>query len=166
MTDLTARLSLPLLAVGQAQKEVTHNEALAVADMLVQPVVESVAPAAMPATPVPGQCWIAGPAPTGAWAGKGGHIACWTTGGWRFFAPFEGLTAWVASDSVQARWTGGQWHVGRETAQGYWVAGIRVVGAQQPAVAAPSGGQTIDSEARAAVALILAALESHGLIAG
>jgi hypothetical protein len=166
MSDFTARLSLPLLAVGQAQKEVTHNEALVVADMLVQSVVEAVAPTSIPAAPVPGQCWIVGSAPSGAWAGKAGHIACWSTGGWRFIAPFEGLAVWVIADSMQARWTGGQWQVGRETAQGYWVSGIRVVGAQQAAIAAPSGGQTIDSEARAAVSLILSALETHGLIAG
>ncbi|WP_312846581.1 hypothetical protein [Sphingopyxis sp. PET50] len=43
MTDLpsTARLALPLLAMAQAQKEVTHNEALTLLDLLVQPVVEA-----------------------------------------------------------------------------------------------------------------------------
>jgi hypothetical protein len=166
MNDITARLSLPLLAAGQAQKEVTHNEALVVADMLVQPVVEAVAPVQIPASPIPGQCWIVGPAPSGAWTGKAGHIACWSAGGWRFFAPFEGLSAWVASDSIRARWTGGQWRLGQENAQAYSVGGLQVVGAQQAAIPAPSGGQTVDSEARAAVSLILSALETHGLIAG
>jgi len=42
MTDLpsTPRLALPLLAVAQAQKEVTHNEALALLDLLVQPAAK------------------------------------------------------------------------------------------------------------------------------
>ena len=48
MTLQTDRLSLPLLAVAQAQKEATHNEALVLIDALVQPVVVSVAPASVP----------------------------------------------------------------------------------------------------------------------
>lgn len=38
----TARLKLPFLVPGQAQKELFHNEALQIIDMLVQPVVASV----------------------------------------------------------------------------------------------------------------------------
>jgi hypothetical protein len=40
-----------------------------------------------------------------------------------------------------------------------------VVGARQPAIAAPAGGTTIDAEARNAVAALLAVLKSHGLTA-
>lgn len=42
MTDLstTSRWQLPLLAVGQTQKEVTHNEALARVDALLVPAAE------------------------------------------------------------------------------------------------------------------------------
>ena len=36
MSESTARLALPLIAPGQAQKEVSHNEALAALDLLVQ----------------------------------------------------------------------------------------------------------------------------------
>ena len=40
MTDpITPRFGLPLLAPGQAAKELTHNEALSLLDLLVQPVV-------------------------------------------------------------------------------------------------------------------------------
>jgi hypothetical protein len=43
MTDqISARLALPLLAAGQAGKEVTHNEALTRLDMLVQPAVAGI----------------------------------------------------------------------------------------------------------------------------
>ncbi len=35
--ETTARLGLPLLATGQAQKETTHNEALALIDLAPHP---------------------------------------------------------------------------------------------------------------------------------
>ncbi len=47
----------------------------------------------------------------------------------------------------------------------YEVAGIQVVGAQQAAVADPTGGVTIDAEARAQLILLLQAARAHGLIA-
>lgn len=38
MMDDTPRWTLPLLAAGQAQKEMTHNEALSLLDLIVHPV--------------------------------------------------------------------------------------------------------------------------------
>ena len=42
-------------------------------------------------------------------------------------------------------------------------ADVGFVGARLPAVASPSGGTTIDTEARAAIAALIATLKSHGL---
>lgn len=47
---------------------------------------------------------------------------------------------------------------------GYLVSGIKVVGAQEAAVADAAGGSTVDTEARAAINTLLARLRSHGLI--
>jgi Protein of unknown function (DUF2793) len=157
------RLKLPLLAAAQAQKEVTHNEALVLADIAVQPVVQAVGPATVPTSPTLGQCWIVGSAPTGAWAGRVGHIAAWTKGGWRFVAPFEGMQAWSILDGQMARRTATDWTIGAQTASTLSIGGQQVVAARQQRVAVPSGGATIDSQARAAIAAIIAGLESHGL---
>lgn len=51
------------------------------------------------------------------------------------------------------------------TAANYEVAGTKVVGSQGAAVADPSGGITVDSEARTAISALLAELRTHGLIA-
>jgi Protein of unknown function (DUF2793) len=157
------RLKLPLLAAAQAQKEVTHNEALALADIAVQAVVRAVAPSVVPTSPALGQCWIVGGTPTGAWTGRADHIAAWTAGGWRFVAPFEGMQAWSVADGQMVRRTATSWVVGVLTASTLSIGGQQVVAARRPRVIAPTGGATIDSQARAAIISIIEGLESHGL---
>jgi hypothetical protein len=51
-------LLCPLLQAGQAQKELTHNEALALIDMLLHAQVESMTVATPPGGAVVGQCWV------------------------------------------------------------------------------------------------------------
>jgi|CXWL01.1.fsa_nt_gi hypothetical protein len=165
MTEQTPRLGFPLLASGQAQKEVTHNEALILADALVQPVVLAVAPPAIPDTPLPGQCWVVGNGAGGAWSGHDNAIACWSEGGWRFVASREGMSAWSLSDALPARREAGGWVLGQIGATSVRIGGNQVVGARQPAIANPAGGAIIDAEVRVALAAILAALAAHGLIA-
>ena len=163
--EMTARLGLPLLAAGQAGKELTHNEALALIDLALGAGVEAMGVDAPPADPAVGRAWIVGAAPTGAWAGRAGALAGWTGGGWRFVAPFEGLGVWIASAKLRARFVGGAWTAGEERASRLLVGGVPVVGPRGPAIAGPTGGTTVDAEARAALAAVLGALREHGLIA-
>lgn len=165
MTSSTDRLGLPLLAAAQAQKETTHNEALALADIAMQAVVQSVAPASVPPAPTAGQCWIVGASASGAWSGRAGALAAWTAGGWRFVAPFEGMRAWSIADGAEARYAAGAWTIGRVGATMLSIGGQQVVGARGAHVVPPAGGTTVDTEARAAIAAILSRLEAHGLIA-
>lgn len=165
MSETTARHALPLIAPGQAQKELSHNEALAALDLLVQAQVEGVGGDAPPASPAAGQCWIVGPNPVGAWAGQAGALAGWTAGGWRFLAAREGMTVGRGGADGFARFTGGQWRTGELTGATLRLGGAQVVGARRGAVADPAGGATIDAEARSALGAVLAALRGHGLIA-
>lgn len=164
MTEFTSRHALPLLQPGQAQKEMWHNEALALADALLHPVAEAEQPAP-PADPAAGQCWIVGAAPTGDWTGQAGALAAWTGGGWRFAAAREGMAVWLNSAGCTARFDGAAWTVGQVDARVLRIEGMPVVGAQAPAIAGPAGGATVDTQAREAVNAILAALRAHGLIA-
>lgn len=162
--DATARFALPLLHPGQAQKELFHNEALTLADALIQPCVEAIGLNAPPAGPEPGQCWIVGDSPSGAWVGAAGSLALWTAGGWRFAAAREGMSAWIAADALTARYHAGTWHSGRVTAVRIEIDGEQVVGAREAAIDEPDGGGVVDAEARTAIDAILAALRAHGLI--
>lgn len=146
--DRSARLALPYLHPGQAQKEMTHNAALAILDLAVQASVVAVGVNAPPPEPADGACWIVGDAPTGAWATHAGALAGWTVGGWRFVAPREGLTAWSVADAGLARFGEGEWRLA----------------ARLPGIPDVSGGTVIDGEARVAIADMLHVLRNHGLI--
>jgi hypothetical protein len=165
MADMSARFGLPFIQAGQAQKEIFHNEALALIDAALHPVAQSAGDNDPPSSPVAGQCWIVGASPTGAWAGQASAIAGWTEGGWRFVAPKPGMLVWVIAEGLWARKVGSGWLIGDIAAASISVAGEQVVGPQQPAIGDPAGGATIDVEARAAIAALLAAARSHGLIA-
>lgn len=165
MTEQTSRLSLPLLHASQAQKEMTHNEALTLIDLLLHGCVAGVAEDVPPANATPGSCWIVGPAPTGVWAGKARHIAGMTEGGWRFAAPREGMRLWWSGSETTVEFRGGAWRVGELRGARLAIDGVQVVGAQHTAIAAPEGGSVRDEEARKTLATVLTALRGHGLIA-
>ena len=93
MSDQSARLGLPYLMPAQAQKHVTHNEALARLDLLVQLVVQAFEATEPPSLPLDGQIWALGPAPAGDWAGQAGQLAARVDGVWQFIAPQEGWRA-------------------------------------------------------------------------
>ncbi|MBM6576767.1 DUF2793 domain-containing protein [Microvirga sp. SRT01] len=163
--ETTARLGMPLIEPGQAQKEMVHNEALTLLDAGVQSSVLAAGVDVPPSVPMPGQCWIVGHVPEGSWAGNASSIAMWTEGGWRFLRPTEGWSVWDASAQQVLRYVAGSWETGIISARRIVIGGTPVLGAQQPAVPTPSGGNVIDIEVRRAIAAMLVALRTHGLIA-
>ncbi|RED16034.1 DUF2793 domain-containing protein [Parasphingopyxis lamellibrachiae] len=165
MTDATDRFGLPLIQPGQAQKELFHNEALALLDGAVHPAAETRGDDVPPVSPAYGQGWIVGTAPTGDWAGHADKFAIWTGGGWRFVESVEGMQIWLRDSGVFSFWTGSEWRDGEQVCDALVIAGQTVVRQQQPAVPDASGGAIIDGEARSAIAAILLALRTHGLIA-
>lgn len=164
MTD-SPRIQLPLLAAGQAQKEITHNEALLRVDGLSHPVLESRFLTTPPATPLSGQLWLVPAAATGAWATQIGMLALWTDGGWRFVTVPAGFLAWARLELMFVWYDGTFWHNGDWPVASISIAGKTVVQAQAAAIAAPAAGTTIDSQARTTIGLVLTALRGHGLIA-
>jgi Protein of unknown function (DUF2793) len=99
MSNETPRLKLPYLAAAQAQKHVTHNEALDGLDALVQLSVSGIA-AAPEAAPVDGAQWLVGAAASGAFAGQEGALASFRDGAWTFRMPMIG---WRLYDQAARR---------------------------------------------------------------
>jgi hypothetical protein len=109
MSDTTPRSGLPLLAAAQAQKHVTHNEALLELDALLYARLITRTLSAPPATSADGDTYLIKTGATGAWVGQDGRIAYAFGGGWRFYAPFAGLVATVADESKQIVFGGAAW---------------------------------------------------------
>lgn len=107
--DMTARLSLPFIMPQQAQKHITHNEALQALDALVQPVVESRTNTHPPASPLPGEAFIVPPGAGGAWAGHSKEIAAWQAGAWLFYDPAPGWQAYVKAERTNVVFDDGEW---------------------------------------------------------
>ncbi|SDI70177.1 DUF2793 domain-containing protein [Alloyangia pacifica] len=119
ISDLSANLSLPYLAPAQAQKHVTHNEALALLDALVQLAVASRSAAAPPADPAAGTRYLLPGAASGAWAGQAeGRLALWDGGTWRFLDPAPGWRALVLDEGRALFWDGAAWQEMPLPAQG------------------------------------------------
>lgn len=107
--DNSPNLALPYILPSQAQKHVTHNEALRVLDAVVQLAVLDRNLSAAPATPAKGDRHIVAAGAAGVWAGQDGKVAAWQDGGWVFFAPRPGWLCFVVAESRLLHWTGGVW---------------------------------------------------------
>ncbi|HWJ72125.1 MAG TPA: DUF2793 domain-containing protein [Kaistia sp.] len=100
----TPHLALPYIAAAQAQKHVTHNEALRRLDGIVQLAVEASGAVAPPGSPVEGARYLLGASPSGAWAGHSGALALFVDGAWIFVTPEIGWIAYdKAADAVVVR---------------------------------------------------------------
>lgn len=111
MTD-TPNLALPLIAAAQAQKHVTHNEALFAIDALLHCAVKDKDLGAPPAAPAEGDRYIVAAPAAGAWAGKAGMIAAWQDGGWRFYAAKAGMIAFAVDELQLYHFNGSAWASG------------------------------------------------------
>jgi hypothetical protein len=109
MSDASTNLALPFLVAAQAQKHVTHNEALRALDAIVMLSVLDRDLTAPPGSPVDGARYLAAAAPTGAWAGQGGKIAAWQDGAWAFYAAKEGWLCWIADEDLALVYDGAAW---------------------------------------------------------
>jgi hypothetical protein len=110
MTD-TANLALPCIEGSQAQKHVTHNEALGILDTVVQLTVLARDLAAPPGSPADGDRYIPAAGATGAWSGWDGHIAVYN-GGWSRIVPMPGFKAWVKAERLTLTYEDGVWRDG------------------------------------------------------
>lgn len=105
----TPNLSLPYLESGQAQKHVTHNEALRLLDALVMLSVRDRDLSAPPPAPEEGARYLVQAPGSGAFAGKGNAIAHYADGGWLFHTPRAGWLCFVADEAILLVFDGEAW---------------------------------------------------------
>lgn len=105
----TPNLKAPYLMPSQAQKHVTHNEALRTLDALVQLSVADRDLTAPPEEAADGERFIVAAPATGAWAGRDGQVAAWQDGAWSFYRPLAGWTAWAADEEALLVFDGEAW---------------------------------------------------------
>ncbi|MFC4726424.1 DUF2793 domain-containing protein [Glycocaulis abyssi] len=106
----SSNLNLPFLMPAQAQKHVTHNEALQMLDALVQLGVASRQLSTPPESPLAGERHIVAEGASGVWAGvPAGHVAAFQDGAWQVFAPQTGWIAWIADEGVAHVFDGEGW---------------------------------------------------------
>jgi hypothetical protein len=109
MSDTTTHLGLPYLLAAQAQKHVTHNEALRLLDAMVQLSVLDRTRTTPPASPADGNRHLVASGGTGLWAGWDLNIAFWIDGAWIRLVPRTGWLVWVAAEGLLLVWTGSTW---------------------------------------------------------
>ncbi len=139
----TARLDLPLLFAGQAQKEGFVNEITARIDALLHGAIEAEL-AVPPAAPADGQMWLVAAGASGAWLGQSGKLAARQSGNWLFVTPRDGIKLLNRASGQEIRYSVS------------WKAALR------PGL--PNGGAVVDAEARTALAAILTALTTAGIV--
>lgn len=105
----TANLALPYIMPSQAQKHVTHNEALRMLDAQVQLSVASRLLTAPPATPSEGERHIVAEGATSIWEGWDNDIAAYADGAWMRLSPLTGWLAWVDDERRLVIFTDGGW---------------------------------------------------------
>ena len=142
-SSTSPRLSLPLLYAGQAQKEAFVNEAHARLDACVHCAIEGMA-ATPPASPTEGSTWLVGPFASGDWAGQDGRLAARQAENWLFFDAFDGFRIFNRATAQFSHYAGG-WKV-------------------PAAVSLPGDGATIDIQARSALANLVSALQTAGVL--
>jgi hypothetical protein len=109
MSDNTPRLKLPELAQMQELNGATINEALVQLDALTDVFLKGQFVNTPPASPADGDMYLLGSAPTGAWSGYAYKLAYCLDGAWRFFTPFDGLRAVLATTGGFIFHQGGSW---------------------------------------------------------
>jgi hypothetical protein len=118
MAEESAKLRVPYIAASQAQKHVTHNEAMTLLDTLVQLSVLDKDLTTPPAEPEEGDTYIVagsmgGATGTGAWLGWDARVARYIDGAWRSYLPGQGdgagWLAYVIDEQLLYRFDGMDW---------------------------------------------------------
>jgi hypothetical protein len=104
----TPNLVLDYISSSQAQKEVTHNDALNDLDFLTKTSIIDYTISTPPGSPATGASYIIGPSPTGAWTGFANALTGYYAG-WSIKPPQAGWTVWTQNGNRVLYYNGSAW---------------------------------------------------------
>jgi len=105
----STNLNMPYIMASQAQKHVTHNEAIRTLDALVQISIIDKDLTTPPSSPIEGECYIPATGATGEWAGYEGKIAAYQDAAWMFYTPGTGFLAFITDEGLIYIYNGINW---------------------------------------------------------
>ncbi|MDJ0612789.1 MAG: DUF2793 domain-containing protein [Rhizobiaceae bacterium] len=92
--EITPKNRLPYIMPQQAQKHVTHNEAIRMLDALIQISVAAIVDDPASISPEEGDCVLIGSSPLGEFEGKTDYLASFVDGAWMLHQPVIGWLAY------------------------------------------------------------------------
>ena len=98
--DKSENLAIPYIMSNQAQKHVTHNEAIRYLDALVQISIASRELNSPPNQMDTGTRYIVASNASGEWTNKENQIAAFQDGAWAFYEPKSGWLAWSVEENL------------------------------------------------------------------
>lgn len=107
--ETTPNLKMPYILPSQAQKHVTHNEALRYLDALLHLSVTSRQYSSPPVNAQEGERYLIAAGAADLWQGQAGNIAAFMDAEWFFFTPLRGWMMHVADENVLLVFNGTQW---------------------------------------------------------
>ena len=110
-SQTTLKLNLPYILPAQAQKHVTHNEALKALDALIHLSALSDSLAEPPEAPNEGDRYLVAGGGSEAWQGKDNRVAIFQDGRWEFLIPQIGWQCYVQDQARIKVWDGISWAV-------------------------------------------------------
>ena len=109
----TPRLNLPYIHSGQAQKEITHNEALTMLDVYINPVVQDIGIYTLPENAQNGMLFVIHHNPEQALQEHAGKIAQrLEPNQWRFVKPTKWMRVLLDNNGAMYIFNGNDWQLG------------------------------------------------------
>lgn len=105
----TPNIGLPEIIQNQSAKEITHNLALRMLDVLVPTAIVQTCKLSSPPKMVAGNLYIVGKNATGAWINQENKLAFTDGAGWYFIMPKNMWSVYVVDEKLQYRYADGGW---------------------------------------------------------
>lgn len=105
----TPNTGMPEISQNQSSKEITHNQALRILDVLVPIAIVQDKDLTTPPAHVAGNMYIVASGATGAWSGQANKLAYSDGATWYFITPKNKWPAFVVDEAKQYRYNGSSW---------------------------------------------------------